>query len=284
MIGHELAQCGVIHDQGRVPKLQKKSSQKIVSDEPDKGKIVVPKQRQEYRKKDPQPNLVEGPTDNSNFVVPVEANAGSPLGHLAFDKPRGLEDDFADMPPLEDASDHKSRKGLSTHTLDFPEQGMLPVVMQGKGSESHAPIGDLHVEVSPPVGDPSLQRTTSPVVSTTPFTTHMNGHHMSAIMIVPSPSLVLQNQFSSLEGLETTDVGGDPYISTSTAIVEFNYDHITVENHIGSKFWIDPNEMEEDASDTGEEIVRTKRKLGRPPKGTGKARKTAKIVLTITSQ
>jgi len=33
------------------------------------------------------------PTDNSNFVVLGEANAGSPLGHLASDKPRGLEDD-----------------------------------------------------------------------------------------------------------------------------------------------------------------------------------------------
>jgi len=42
--------------------------------------------------------------------------------------------------------------------------------------------------------------------------------------------------------------------------------------------------MEEDGSDTREEIVRTKRKLGRPPKGTGKAKKTAKTVLTITSK
>jgi len=38
---------------------------------------------------------VEGPIDNSNFVVPGEANVGSPLGHLASDKPEGLEDDFA---------------------------------------------------------------------------------------------------------------------------------------------------------------------------------------------
>jgi len=132
------------------------------------------------------------------------------------------EDDFANMSPLEDASDHESRKGLSTHTLDFPNQGMLPAVMQGKGSEFHSPIVDLHVEVSPPVGDPSLQRATSPVVSITPFTTPMDGHHMSAIMTVPSPSLVLQNHFFSLEGLETTDVRGDPYIGTFTAIVEFN--------------------------------------------------------------
>ena len=284
MIWHELAQCRVIHDQGCVPESQQKSSQKIVSDEPNNGRIVAPKQRQEYRKKDPQPKLVEGPTDNSNFVVPGEANSGSPLGHLASDKPGGLEDDFADMPPLENASDHKSRKGLSTHTSDFSKQGMLPIVIECKGLEFHAPIEVLHVEVSPPVGDLSLQRATSLVVSTTPFTTPMDGHHMSAIVTVPSPSLVLQNHFSSLEGLETTDVGGDPYVGTSTTIVEFNYDHITIENHIGSKFWADPNEMEEDASDIGEEITRTKRKPGRQPKGTSKAKKTAKTVLTITSQ
>ena len=216
--------------------------------------------------------------DSSKLLITLDST------HLASDKPGGLEDDFADMPSLEDASDHESKKGLSTHTLDFPKQGMLPAVMEGKGSESHAPIEDLHVEVSPPVGDPSLQRATSPIVSTTSFTTPMDGHHMSAIVTVPSPSLVLRNPFSSLEGLETTDVGGDPYIGTSTAIVEFNYDHITVENHIGSKFWADPNEMEEDASDTGKEIVRTKRKLRRPPKGIGKAKKTTKTVLTITSQ
>ena len=43
---------------------------------------------------------MEGPTDNSNVVVPGEANAGSPLGHLASDKPGGLDNDFADMPLL----------------------------------------------------------------------------------------------------------------------------------------------------------------------------------------
>ena len=64
---------------------------------------------------------MEGATDNSNFFVPCEANARSPLGHLASDKPGGLEDDFAYMLPLEDASDHESRKGLSTDTSDLPE-------------------------------------------------------------------------------------------------------------------------------------------------------------------
>jgi len=88
---------------------------------------------------------------------------------------------------------------------------------------------------------------------------------VSAIVYVPSPSphtshkkakslgdvkallLVLQNHFSSLDGLESTNVV--------------------------SKFWVDPNEMEEDANDTGEDIVYTKRKPGRPPKGTGKSKK-----------
>ena len=63
---------------------------------------------------------MDGPTDNSNFVFSNEANAGSPLGHLASNKLGGLEDDFADMSPLEDASDQESMKGLCTHTSDFP--------------------------------------------------------------------------------------------------------------------------------------------------------------------
>ena len=75
---------------------------------------------------------------------------------------------------------------------------------------------------------------------------------------VKALSLVLQNHFSSLDGLETTDVV--------------------------SKFWVDPNEMEENASDTGEEIVCTKRKPGRPPKGTGKSKNIAKAILSTTSQ
>ena len=50
------------------------------------------------------------------------------------------------------------------------------------------------------------------------------------------------------------------------------------------KFWADPNEMEEDASDTGEEIVCTKRKSGRPPKGIGKSKISAQAVFSTTSQ
>jgi len=42
--------------------------------------------------------------------------------------------------------------------------------------------------------------------------------------------------------------------------------------------------MEEHANDNREEIVRTKRKPGRPPKGTSKSKKTVKEVLSTTSQ
>ena len=62
MIGHELAQCRVIQDQDCVPGPQHKSSQKIISDERNQGRIVVSKQCKEYRKKDPQQKLVESPT------------------------------------------------------------------------------------------------------------------------------------------------------------------------------------------------------------------------------
>jgi len=97
--------------------------------------------------------------------------------------------------------------------------------------------------------------------------------------------LVLQNHFFSFDGLETTNVGGDSHIGASNippTIVGIIFDHI--ENQVFSKFWADPNEMEEDVSDNGEETVRTKRKPGRPPKGAGKSRKTAKAILSTTSQ
>jgi len=137
------------------------------------------------------------------------------------------------------------------------------VVIQAKGSELHSvttPIDNHHVEVSAPVTLPSLlcrtspRKAKSPAVSKAPINTPIDGHHVevSAIVIVPSSSphttpwkaksledvkalsLVLQNQFSSFGGLKNTNV-----IST---------------------FWADPNDMEEDASDTREEIVCTKRK------------------------
>jgi len=69
-----------------------------------------------------------------------------------------------------------------------------------------------------------------------------------------------------------------------SAIVQFNYEHITIGNQVLSKFWVDPNEIKEHASDTGEEVVLTKRKPGRPPNGTGKFKKTAKAILSTMSQ
>jgi len=55
--------------------------------------------------------------------------------------------------------------------------------------------------------------------------------------------------------------------------------------NVVSMFWAHPNKMEEDANDAGEEIVCTKRKPGRPPKGTDKSKKkTAKAVLSTMSQ
>ena len=174
------------------------------------------------------------------------------------------------------------------------------------------------MEVSTPVVIPSPSRPTSPRKAKSPGDTKapiknpIDGHYVqvSALVTVPSPSrhtfpwkakslrdvkallpdndtLVLQNHFSSLDDLETTDVGGDSHIGVSiilTVIVEFNFDHITVENRVVSKFWDDPNEMEEHVSDIGEEIVRTKRKPERPPKGIGKSKKNAKAVLSTTSQ
>jgi len=59
-------------------------------------------------------------------------------------------------------------------------------------------------------------------------------HHRKAKSLgdVKALLLVLQTQFSSFDGFETTNVV--------------------------SKFWVDPNKMEEDVSDTGEVIVCTK--------------------------
>ena len=108
-----------------------------------------------------------------------------------------------------------------------------------------------------------------------------------SLLLHDNDTLVLQNHFFSLDGLETIDVGGDSNIGASiilTAIVKFNYDHITIENRVVSKFWVDPNEMEEHANNTGKEIVCTKRKPWRPPKGTGKSKKPTKVVLSTTSQ
>jgi len=66
---------------------------------------------------------VEGPTDELNIDAPGGANVGPLLNHLASVKTGGVDDDFVDMSPLEDASNHDrspSRQRLSTPTLDFP--------------------------------------------------------------------------------------------------------------------------------------------------------------------
>jgi len=156
------------------------------------------------------------------------------------------------------------------------------LVMQNKfcsleGLES-TDAGGVSAPVVVPLCPTSPQRVKSLARSNIPTKNLIDGHHVEvvAIAIVPSSSphtsprkakplgdvkalsLVLQNHFSSLDGLETTNVV--------------------------SKFWVNPNEMEEDASDIGEEIVCTKRKPGRPPKGIGKSKKTAKTVLSTTSQ
>jgi len=86
---------------------------------------------------------VEGCIGNLKVDAPDGANAGSLLDHLASNETDGGEDDFADMPLLEDASDHdrsSPRQGLFTPTFDtvkVSKLGMLRnslVVMQGKGS------------------------------------------------------------------------------------------------------------------------------------------------------
>jgi len=135
------------------------------------------------------------------------------------------------------------------------------------------------VEVSGIVTTPSPSRHTSP----------RKPKYLEDVksLLPDNDMFVLQNHFSSLDGLETTDVEGDPHIGAliiSISIVEFNFNHITSENRVVSKFWTDPNEIEVHTSDNGEEIVRTKRKPGRPPKGTSKSKKTGKAVLSTTSQ
>jgi len=85
---------------------------------------------------------MEGPIDNLTIDAPDWANVGSLLGHLAYDKTDGGKDDFVDMLPLENASDHdrsSPRQGLFTPTLDISKPGLVrssPAVMQAKSSKS----------------------------------------------------------------------------------------------------------------------------------------------------
>jgi len=115
---------------------------------------------------------------NLTTNAPGGTNAGSLLGHIASDKIDRGEDDFADMPHLEDVSDHdrfSPRQGLFTPTSDtirVSESGMArnsPVVMQAKDLESQLvvhsvtiPIDGHHMEVSALVVVPSPSRHTSP--------------------------------------------------------------------------------------------------------------------------
>ena len=209
MIGHKLAQCRVIHDQGHLHGPQHKPFKKTTLDEREQGRVAVPKQHKEYRKKDPQPKIVEGPIDKLTIDAPGKANAELLLDYLASDKTDGGKNDFVDMPPLEDASDHdrsSPRQGLFTPTSDISEPGMVrnsPIVMQAKGSESElvvhsvtTPTVDHHVEVYAPVVVPSPSRPTSPWRAKSPGDTKatikitIDGHHVevSAIVTVPSPS------------------------------------------------------------------------------------------------
>ena len=142
MIGHELAQCRMILDQGHVPGPQHKPSQKTTPDEREQGRVAVPKERKEYRKKDLHPKLVEGLIDKLTTNAPGKDNAWSLLDHLAYDKIDSGEDHFAYMYSLKDASYHdrsSPRQGLFTPTSDISEPGMVRnshVGMQAKGSKS----------------------------------------------------------------------------------------------------------------------------------------------------
>jgi len=59
---------------------------------------------------------VEGPIGNITDV-PNETNVGSLLGQLDSNKTNEGEDDFAYMPPLEDASGHDTFCKITFHLL-----------------------------------------------------------------------------------------------------------------------------------------------------------------------
>jgi len=118
---------------------------------------------------------VEDPIDKLTTNAPGGANSNPLLGHLAYDKTNGGEDDFADMPPHEDALFHdrsSPRQGLFTSTSDISKPGMVrnsPSIMQAKGSKSQLVVhsvtnltDDPHVKVYALVVVPSPSRPTSP--------------------------------------------------------------------------------------------------------------------------
>jgi len=120
-------------------------------------------------------------------------------------------------------------------------------VMQAKGFDSQlvvdtkdvtTPIDGHHVEVSATVDVPSLSRHASPRMA--------NSLRDANALLRDNDTLVLQNHFSSFDGLEITDAGGGPNTGMPiilTTIVDINSEHITIENQVVSKFWAYPSEM-----------------------------------------
>jgi len=101
-------------------------------------------------------------------------------------------------------------------------------------------------------------------------TSHQKAKSLGEALLLTNDTLVLQNHFTSLDGLETTNVGGDPHTRAPIfpiVVVEFNYEHMTVGNMVVSKFWADPNEMEEKSNDTGRKFFTLKENQGHHLRG-----------------
>jgi len=112
--------------------------------------------------------------------------------------------------------------------------GDSKVVMQAKGFDSQlvvdakdvtTPIDNHHVEVSATGDVPSPSRHASPRIA--------NLLRDAKALLPNNDTLVLQNHFLSLDGLEITYAGGGSNIGTPiilSTIVDINFEHITVEN------------------------------------------------------
>jgi len=111
--------------------------------------------------------------------------------------------------------------------------------MQAKGFDSQLVIDakDVttlidghHVEVSATVDVPSLSRHAFPRMA--------NSLGDAKALLSDNDTLILQNQFSSLDGLEITVAGGGPNTGTPTilsSIVDINSKPIIVEKQVISK-------------------------------------------------
>jgi len=131
--------------------------------------------------------------------VTAGTNVGLHLGPLHSDKANGGEDDFADMSPLEDASDldRSSPKQNFSDTVQVLEPGMVVdshVSTQTKGLDSPLVVDSQEVTV-----DGTLDTV---VVSSLP--------RESSPTMAHSLALALQNHFSSLKGLKTANEVGGP--------------------------------------------------------------------------